>query len=338
MIRCLLCNHFCNLANGQLGICGVRQNQNGVLMSLNYGRLITEAVDPIEKKPLFHFLPGTFTYSIATVGCNLRCDNCQNWSISQVTSNNLQNTNNSQISNFKFQIPGYNVSPDEVIKRALESGCRSISCTYTEPTIFFEFALACMKLAKEKGLKNVWVSNGYMSKSCLDEIIPYLDAINVDLKFFTEQSYLKNCGCHLGPIMENLKYLAKQNVLLEVTTLLIPGLVEVDGQLKKIAEFIALELSVDIPWHISAFSPEISYRLQNSLSTPLSLIDQAYQIGKQAGLNYIYVGNVWNDDRENTYCPKCLFKIISRSGYQIKRHDNLGNCPSCGFKLPLKIA
>lgn len=340
-VQCQLCHHFCQLDNGQLGVCGVRQNQNGALMSLNYGHLITEAVDPIEKKPIFHLLPGSLSYSIATIGCNLRCDNCQNWQISQASKKFQTPNTNNQI-NHKFQIPnlelpGYDATAEEIIQRAIESGCQSISYTYTEPTIFFEFALDCMKLAHQNGLKNVWVSNGYMSKQCLEEILPYLDAINVDLKFFDDKIYLKNCGCKLAPIMENLKYLHQQKVLVEVTTLLIPGLTNLDNQPKKIAEFISQELSIDVPWHISRFSPEISYKMQNGKSTPDKLINEVYQSGKAAGLNYIYVGNVWDDERQNTYCPKCKALVIKRRGYQVKTLTPDGHCSKCHRLLPLKI-
>lgn len=330
-VKCYLCNHNCQILECQTGICGVRQNIKGKLNSLNYGKLITEAVDPIEKKPIFHFQPGSISYSIATVGCNLRCDNCQNWQISQATKEK------SEILDSVIELPGYNVTAEQVVKRALESDCQSISYTYTEPTIFFEFALDCMKLAHQKDLKNIWVSNGYMSEQCLNELVPYLDAINIDLKFFDEKIYIKNCGCKLKPILENLKYLNKQNVLLEVTTLLIPGLTDLDKQPQEIAEFITQELSVDVPWHISRFSPEISYKMQDGKTTPDRLIDEVYQIGKRAGLNYIYVGNIWGDKRENSYCPKCNELIIERQNYQIKILSKSGSCPKCSYELSFKF-
>lgn len=328
-VKCQLCNHFCLITENNVGICGVRQNLNGELYSLNYGKLITEAVDPIEKKPLFHFLPGSLSYSIATVGCNLRCDNCQNWQISQSTKLRTQN------SKVKTDLPGYKVKAEEIVTKTKESGCQSIAYTYTEPTIFTEFALDCMKLAKKAGLKNVWVSNGYMSLQCLDLILPYFDAINVDLKFFSDKYYLKNCGCHLNPILESLKYLYKNKVHLEITTLLIPGLTDLENQPQQIAEFIAKELSVDVPWHISRFSPEISFKMKDGETTSNKLIDEVYQIGKKAGLNFIYVGNVYGDDRENTYCPKCQKLNIERIGYQIKRFDNQGKCFNCQDDLKI---
>jgi len=330
-VKCGLCNHHCQLSIGGVGICGIRQNIGGKLYSLNYGRLITEAVDPVEKKPLFHFLPGTLTYSIATIGCNFHCDNCHNWQISQESKKTRKQEN-------KLLLPGYDVTAEEIVKRAIESDCRSISYTYTEPTIFAEFAIDCMRQAKKKGLKNSWVSNGYMSKKCLEAILPYLDAINVDLKFFDDNLYVKNCGARLQPVLDNLKFLAKRkNVDLEITTLLIPGLTDLDNQPLKIAEFIAKELSVDIPWHISRFSPEISYKMQNGKTTPDKLIDEVYKIGKKAGLKYVYVGNVWGDERENTYCPKCQQPVIKRLGYEIQRFDKNGCCAHCHYQLPLKI-
>ena len=338
-VKCNLCNHYCQIDVNNVGICGVRQNQNGKLISLNYGHLITEAVDPIEKKPIFHFMPGSRTYSIATIGCNLRCDNCQNWQISQSSKSKIKD----QRSKIKDQrstsirLPGYDVKAEEVVDKAIEAGCQSISYTYTEPTIFAEFAIDCMKLARQKGLSNVWVSNGYMSRDCLNVILPYLDAINIDLKFFEEKYYLKNCGCHLEPIKENLKYLSRQNILLEVTTLLIPGLTDLNDQPKRIAEFIVQELSVDVPWHISRFSPQISYKMQNGKATSDKIIDEVYQIGKKSGLNFIYVGNVWNDKRENTFCPKCDAVVIKRAGYQIMRYDDHGKCQECGYQLALNV-
>ncbi|HBR13776.1 MAG TPA: hypothetical protein DD697_03675 [Candidatus Komeilibacteria bacterium] len=343
LVQCCLCRHFCRLSENQRGLCGVRQNQAGLLVSLNYGRLIARAVDPVEKKPLFHFLPGTAAYSIAAVGCNLCCANCQNWQISQGI-NESKNPRPDfasgtrgvrQENNFLF--PGDDVSVQEVVAEAVESGCRSIAYTYTEPTIFFEYALDCMKLARQHSLKNIWVSNGYMSKDCLNEILPWLDAINVDLKFFDEQIYWQNCGCHLAPILENLQRLAKAGVNLEVTTLLVPGQTDKLDQLGDIADFIATELSPDVPWHISKFSPEISYLLQSYQPTPAGLIDAAYEAGLKAGLSYVYTGNLLNDGRENTYCPCCRALVIRRRAYEITNYSLAGQCPKCGYQLPLKF-
>ncbi|MBU1037000.1 AmmeMemoRadiSam system radical SAM enzyme [Patescibacteria group bacterium] len=320
-VRCNLCNHFCVLKDSELGICGCRKNVKGILMSLSYGQLITESLDPIEKKPIFNFLPGTSSYSIATVGCNLRCDNCQNWQISQFTKDH------------DSPFPGYETSSQEVIERAQESGAQSISYTYTEPTIFMEFALDCMKLAHDKNLKNIWVSNGYMSRACLELILPYLDAINIDLKFFDNNNYLKYCGCKLQPILDNLKYLHQHQVHLEITTLLIPNHTDTGNQLTSMAEFIAQKLSVNVPWHLSRFSPDISYKMPDTKATPMSLIDQAYKIGQSKGLNFIYVGNVADDERENTYCPRCGFLAIKRQDYQTEIFADNGLCKNCKYEI-----
>jgi len=331
LVECQLCHHYCRLSDNQVGICGVRRNGQGRLYSLNYGRVIAEAVDPIEKKPLFHFLPGSSAYSIASVGCNLRCGNCQNWQISQY-GKTPETKNKKQI-----LIPGYEVTAQEIVQRALESSCQSIAYTYTEPTIFFEFALACMREAKLRNLKNVWVSNGYMTNECLTEILPYLDAMNVDLKFFSEKVYLENCGCRLQPVLDNLKYLVKQPLTLEITTLIVPGLTNLDDQPEKIAKFIAQELSTDVPWHISKFSSDISYKMHDRQDTPENLLDNIYQLGRKAGLKYVYLGNISQHQSESTYCPQCGAMVIWRNGYQIERRDSNGSCPNCHYHLPLKI-
>lgn len=328
-VKCQLCNHFCTINDNQTGTCGVRQNIKGQLQSLNYGHLVTESIDPIEKKPIFHLMPGSLSYSIATVGCNLSCDNCQNWQISQLKKN-------PKVEQSVNILAGYETDAEEVIKNALKTKCASISYTYSEPTVFFEFALDVMKEAHKNNLKNVWVSNGYMSPKCLKEIIPYLDAINVDLKFFEDKYYMENCGAKLQPILNNLIELNKQGVLIEVTTLLIPGLTDLDKQPEKIAKFIAQELSINTPWHISRFSPEISYKMQDGQATPDKLINEVYEAGKKVGLKYIYVGNVFGDERESTFCPNCNEINITRTGYQINRMDNNGKCHNCSVDLKIK--
>jgi len=273
-VRCNACSHHCVILPGKRGICNVRKNKDGKLYSLVYGKAVAANIDPIEKKPLYHFLPGTYTYSIATVGCNFRCANCQNWSISQSSQG------------------GYNLTPEKIIQDTLNNHCSSISYTYTEPTIFLEYALETMKLAREKGLKNIWVTNGFMSPQTLKLIIPYLDATNVDLKSFDNSFYKKYCGGQLKPVLENIKELKKNNVWVELTTLIIPGLTNQPNMLKKIAQFIKKELGAETPWHISRFSPEISWKLKNLSATPLETLENAYQIGIKAGLKYVYKGNI----------------------------------------------
>ncbi|MCK4967857.1 MAG: AmmeMemoRadiSam system radical SAM enzyme [Candidatus Aenigmarchaeota archaeon] len=320
-VKCLACAHQCVLAPNQRGICGVRINKQGKLYSLIYQRAITENVDPIEKKPLFHFLPGSLALSIATIGCNFTCLHCQNFSISQYPHSH----NN--------EIIGQILSPQQVIDDALANHCQSIAYTYTEPTIFFEYALAIMKLAKKNKLKNVWVSNGYFTEQTARLVAPYLDAINIDLKFFDDQLYQQVCGGRLQPILNSLKLIKQLNVWLEVTTLLIPGYTDQKNQLSKIAKFIANELDVNTPWHISRFSPV--YKMLEVSPTPIDLIKATAKIGKQAGLHYVYTGNFLDDKSENTYCPNCQTLLVQRQGYQIERFDQQEKCPKCGQKIDL---
>ncbi len=292
-VKCGVCHHSCLILPDKRGICGVRENQNGTLYALNYGKAIAAHVDPIEKKPLYHFLPGTFSYSIATVGCNFRCLHCQNADISQI--NKQQTTNNKQ------QILGKKISPEQIIQNALQNNCPSISYTYTEPTIFLEYALDTMKLAKKYSqdsqkirtnsqLANVWVSNGYMSDKTLDLITPYLDAINVDLKSFSEKFYQKVCGAHLQPVLDNLIKIKKSGIHLEVTTLVIPDQNDSTEELTEIAKFIAEKLGADTAWHISRFFPH--YKMAHLPPTPVEKIYQAVEIGKKYGLDHVYAGNV----------------------------------------------
>ncbi|NQV00864.1 MAG: AmmeMemoRadiSam system radical SAM enzyme [Parcubacteria group bacterium] len=277
--QCQACAHYCVILPDQRGLCGVKENQNGKLYSLVYDKIIALHIDPIEKKPLYHFLPGTYSLSLATVGCNFVCQNCQNWDISQSPKLNKP-------------ILGQTLSPEKIVQNALDNNCPSISYTYTEPTIFLEYALKTMKLAKEKGLKNIWVTNGFMSPQTLDLIIPELDAANVDLKSFEENFYQKYCGGKLKPILENLKELKRKNIWLEITTLIIPGLTDKTEMLKKIAQFIKKELGAETPWHISRFSPEISWKLKNLPVTSLEKLENAEQIGLKTGLKHVYKGNI----------------------------------------------
>ncbi|MDD5031880.1 MAG: AmmeMemoRadiSam system radical SAM enzyme [Patescibacteria group bacterium] len=320
-VRCQLCSHFCAISEGQTGICRARKNQQGKLYSLVYGFPVALNIDPIEKKPLFHFQPGSLAYSLGTLGCNLGCANCQNWGISQ--AENIGD---------KMKYSDF-IPPEKIIKNALAGDCASIAYTYNEPTIWTEYALAIMKLARENKLKNIWVSNGYMSSDCLDAILPYLDAINVDLKSMDEDFYLKNCRAKLAPVLDNLKRLKKEKVHTEITTLLIPSLSDDLEMLKKIAKFIARELGSETPWHISKFSPEISWKLKNLPETGDEIIYKAYEVGKKVGLKYVYAGNLPGDDKENTYCPNCGQLAIKRLGYQIKRLDKNGHCTKCGQDL-----
>ncbi len=320
-VQCQTCAHYCVIENNKRGICGVRENHNGELYSLVYGKACALNIDPVEKKPLFHFLPGTYSLSIAAVGCNFRCANCQNWTISQGPK-------------LFGKIEGEDISPKEVVKTALKNNLSSISYTYTEPTVFLEYALDAMKLAKKQGIKNIWVSNGFMSPQTLDKIAPYLDAINVDLKSFSNEFYEKNCGAKLQPVLDNLKEIKKRKIWLEITTLIIPTLSDDPKMLKQAAEFIK-ELGAETPWHISKFSGAISWKLQHLPDTSVKAIKTAYNIGKKAGLKYVYSGNIPGLSLENTYCPKCKTLAIERIGYAISRFDKNGKCPECEETLDI---
>ncbi len=284
-VRCRTCSHFCRVAPGKRGICGVRENIDGKLFFLAYGRAIAASIDPVEKKPLYHFLPGTSTFSVATVGCNLRCGNCQNWQISQFPKN-------PKISRELIKNSGEDLAPKEIIRLAKEYKCPSVSYTYTEPTIFLEYALDTMKLARKAGLKNIWVSNGFMSSDTLKKIIPYLDAINIDIKSFDDKFYRENCGARLKPVLQNCQKIVQSKIWLEITTLIIPELSDDEKILHKIAEFIKNELGSFVPWHISAFSGAISWKLQNIPETPIEKVKKVYEIGKAVGLENVYTGNI----------------------------------------------
>ena len=314
-VRCNLCNHRCVIKEGNYGVCGVRQNIGGALYSLVYDRMILAHVDPIEKKPLFHFYPGSGIYSIATVGCNFACKHCQNFDISQLPREK------------KGHIIGDRTSPEDIVKDAEHSGCTSIAYTYTEPTVFFELCFDTAARARKKGIKNVFVSNGYMTPEALRTISPYLDAINIDIKAFTGEFYREICGARLEPVLSTVKLARELGIWVEVTTLIIPTLNDSVGELKQIAEFIK-GVSPDIPWHISQFYP--TYQLADLPRTPLETLSMARGIGIDAGLHYVYEGNIPGRGNENTYCPRCGALVIERSGYSVKK--NLlkdGHCPSC---------
>ena len=316
-IRCDLCNHRCVINEDETGKCFVRKNVNGKLYSLVYGKLIAENVDPIEKKPLFHFLPGTYSYSIATVGCNFKCFFCQNYQISQMPSD-------------ENYIDGKLTSPEAIVQNALKYNCKSISYTYTEPTVYFELAYDTSVLAKKNNLKNVFVTNGFMTKEALDMIAPYLDAANVDLKSFSDEFYKKYIGGRLAPVLENIKHMKKLNIWVEVTTLLIPGLNDSVDELTQIAKFLK-EINKNIPWHLSAYYPQYK---SNIPPTSFDSIKKAVEIGKSIGLSYVYGGNVAFSDLEDTVCPNCQNILIKRKGFSIlKNNVNNGSCNSCGYKI-----
>jgi len=297
----------------------VRKNVDGVLYSLVYDRVCAASDDPIEKKPLFHFQPGTRSFSISTPGCNFRCGFCQNWQISQSALDGV--------------IDGQPYSPRQIVSAAVQADCSSIAYTYTEPTIFMELCEETGRLAQERGLANVFVSNGYMTLEAIDFAAPWLDAINIDLKAFTEDYYRRLCKAHLEPVLETIRYIARNtNIWMELTTLIVPGENDSDDELRQIAEFIAKEASPDVPWHVSRFYP--TYEMTGTPPTPATTLQRALDIGRQAGLRYIYVGNLPGSKAESTYCWRCGELLIERIGYSIRSNAIKDSaCPSCGAQI-----
>jgi len=277
-VRCLACAHYCQIAPDGFGICGTRQNQNGKLVSRVYGHVAAIHVDPIEKKPLYHFMPGSEILSIGTLGCNFRCPWCQNWDISQATKQRNKPKN-----------WGQKISPEEIVELAKKYKTPAVAYTYNEPAIFIEFAHDTAKLAHRIGLKNIFVTNGFLSKESFEYIKPYLDAANVDLKSMDDKFYQKFCGARLQPVLDIIRRFHDAKIHIEITTLIIPGVNDSDANLRKISKFIA-DLSPEIPWHISRFFP--AYKMADTPPTPLKSLDRAAAIGQQAGLEHIYIGNI----------------------------------------------
>jgi pyruvate formate lyase activating enzyme len=314
-VRCNLCAHHCVIPDGKLGACRVRKNVDGILYTLVYGRTISQNVDPVEKKPLYHFYPGSLTYSIATPGCNFRCQWCQNWQISQMPRE-------------RELITGRKATPEEIVGSALESGSHSIAYTYTEPTIFFEYAYDTARLAHQAGLANIFVTNGYMTQEMLELFHPYLDAANVDLKAFRKESYRRYVGAGFQPVLDNMKLIKKLGIWLEVTTLVIPGINDNLAELRDAAHFVAQELGAETPWHISRFFP--AYKMANFPPTPLKILQQAQKIGREEGLQYVYVGNMPGEEND-TFCPSCGRALIRRHNFGVIFNRMVNDrCPACG--------
>ncbi len=319
-VRCKLCSFRCLIDDGKLGHCCVRQNLGGTLYSLNYDKICAANPDPIEKKPLFHFQPGTRSYSVATMGCNFQCEFCQNWQISQAALGGAQ-------------VDGQAVSAEQIVSAAVRSGCSSMAYTYTEPTIFMELCADCGRLAKQKGLANVFVSNGYMTREAVDFASDWLDGINVDLKAFNDEYYRRLCKARLQPVLDTIAYIARQTeIWMEVTTLLIPGENDSEDELKQLADFLVREAGPDVPWHISRFHPQ--YQYTEARSTPTESLRRAEQIGKDAGLRYVYLGNCPGTQSESTFCYKCGQMLIERAGFRIITNDiQDSKCPQCGTEI-----
>lgn len=315
-VQCLLCAHFCNIAPGTRGRCGVRENRDGTLISLSSRRVTALQLDPVEKKPLFHFLPGTTTLSVGAPGCNFRCAFCQNWGLSQPSSPN--------------SIRGENIDPAQMIEMALSSGVASMAYTYSEPTIFFELMTETAELALNANLKNIMVSNGFQSRQCLDALQYLIQAANIDLKSMRYDFYRDFCRARLRPILENLVRMRKMGWHLEVTTLVIPGLNDSDRELTDIARFLRTELGEDTPWHVSRFHP--AYQLNHLPPTPPETLLRAVDIGRSEGLFFVFAGNM-RSQWQNTVCS-CGTTLIKRDGFKVLESTLVnGACPQCGRKI-----
>ena len=314
-VSCFLCGHKCTIKNGKTGICGVRKNIDGTLYSLSYGKLIAVNPDPIEKKPLFHFQPASLSLSIASEGCNLKCPWCQNYHISVL----------------KGEPSGEYVSPDHLILAAKRTNCSSISYTYTEPLIHFEFFMEVGILARDNGIKNVFVTNGTFTEESRKSALKFLDGANIDLKAMDKDIFRKYCKGDLKYVLDTIEFFVSNNIWIEVTTLLIPTVNDDEKQLRSIAKFL-VKLSPDIPWHITRFHPD--YKFTHVPPTPIESIKKAREIGFEEGLRYVYSGNIWGDPGENTYCPNCKNLLIERYGFssRVVGLEN-GKCKKCGESI-----
>ena len=316
--QCGLCNHRCLIREGKRGICRVRENREGALYSLVYGMSAAEQIDPIEKKPFFNFYPGSNALSIGTLGCNFKCLHCQNYHLSQPPHDIVE-------------VREKALSPEKIISLALQYGCKIIAYTYNEPTVFYEYAYDTARLAREREIKNVFVTNGYISPEALRQISPFIDGANIDLKSFREDFYQKICGAKLQPVLDSIKLYKELGIWVEVTTLLIPTHNDSDGELYQVAEFIK-GIGEEIPWHISQYYP--THPLNNQPRTPIKTLRRAREIGREAGLRYVYQGNVPGEKGESTFCYQCQKLLIHRTGYQILESKiQNSSCPFCGAKI-----
>lgn len=317
-VKCVLCPHECQIAPGKRGLCGVRENKRGKLFSLVYEKVISYALDPVEKKPLYHFLPGEMAFSLATSGCNFRCLNCQNYTISQT-------------SQYTDSIPGQSISAQAIVDMASKNKAKIIAYTYTEPTIFYEYAYDTCEIAHSENIKNVFVTNGYIMPEPLREISPFLDAANVDLKSMSDEFYKKICGGRLQPVIDSIKLMCELGIWVEITTLVIPGMNDTEEELTQIAHFI-FQLNNTIPWHISRFYP--THKMQNYPFTPIDTLCKARNIGRQAGLKHVYIGNVPGDETQNTLCPDCGRVVVARNSYKVEAITmESGRCSWCNNQM-----
>jgi pyruvate formate lyase activating enzyme len=313
LVQCNLCPRNCVIPEGAFGNCGARKNIKGKLYSMVYGKAVAVAIDPIEKKPLFHFLPGSRILSWGTAGCNLHCKHCQNWTTSQARAG---------------EYPEEDLAPAELVKAALDSSCESIAATYNEPTVFYEYMYDAFRLAKKSNIKTVAVTNGFINEKPLKDLLPYLDGANVDLKSFDESFYREVASAELKPVLNTLKIINKSKTWLEITNLIIPTLNDDLGSIKKMCKWIRENLGVHVPLHFSAFYP--CYKLANLPPTPEEILIKARRVAQEAGLKYVYVGNIQTEDGETTFCPNCKKLLIKRAGFFVATDDLKGNrCRYC---------
>lgn len=318
VVRCLLCKKRCELREGEKGDCRVRVNLEGKLKTLVYGKPCAVHVDPIEKKPIFHMYPQSASFSIATAGCNLHCRFCQNWQISQVEPEKAKN---------------YDLSPEEVVKSALGYKCKTIAYTYSEPTIFYEYMVDTCKIAHQKGIKNIWVTAGFIEPEPLLELCPLIDGANVDLKGITEEFYRDVCSAELAPVQECLRILKQKGVWVEITNLIVPTLNDKEEEIGRLIDWVLDNMGAEVPLHFSRFWPQ--YQLKNLPPTPVKTLDMAWQMARAKGIHYTYVGNVPGHEGNNTYCPKDGKILVRRVGYSVLEYNIMdGKCKFCGHKIP----
>jgi len=317
-VQCLLCPFSCVLAPGERGTCRIRLNHGGELVSLVYGLPVAVHVDPVEKKPLFHFKPGSSTFSIACVGCNLGCRYCQNWEISQASPED---------------VPPVQLPPDEVVRAALDAGCSSVSYTYSEPVVWYEYMLDTARAAREAGLSNILVTAGYINEGPLRELAPYIDAANVDLKGSTDSFYRRMCFATIAPVLRCLQVLSETGVWLEVTNLIVPGWNDSEDDISSLCSTFTGLLGTSVPLHFSRFFP--MYRLVDLAPTPVDTLVRARQAARDAGIDFVYVGNATTEGGETTTCPVCGAELVVRHGFSVETmRVSDGKCPDCSTPIP----
>lgn len=320
--NCNVCNRRCLIALGKRGFCLTRENQDGILYAINYGLVSSSGVDPIEKKPLYHFYPGSRVYSLGSVGCNLSCTHCQNWKIARASVESIYTSE---------------ISPETSVQLAKQYECESIAWTYNEPTMWIEYTLDSSKIAKKNKLKTIYVTNGYMTTDALELIGPHLDAANIDLKGMSDRFYQEICNAKLGPVLKNIKWMYEEGIHLEITNLIIPGYNDSEKYLNALIKFMVNEVGPEVPLHFTRFFP--NYKLVDIAPTPIETLKKARKMAQDAGIRYVYLGNVLGTDGENTYCYECGQILIERNGYGLEdfKLDKNGKCPYCNTEIDIKI-